>query len=323
MSHKALMQLKLERNECLAEEQMLIWSQLPSPSSSSLSSPSSSASCQTEESHPLGASEALCFASQSQYSTCNHINHHFHWRWTSRECTPHTTPKPSGTNAGPDTDISAGTDVNVSTDNNIAIQSSARDGPDINSYTMALTEREYYAEPFKITIQALLASPASQASQHARCARTKSADTKRRSTTHHDTNAGKDGAGGNRYNNMSMDLESVDFASSKAFYLQRQQEDRSKNVNVSSVHNKHGGAPSKSSPPLRLQRRFAFSPSMLKSLLQKNVRLSRAMPAVRCALQLIVVSSLTDFLRRLTVIISKSRCSFTFRLMRSLCHFYT
>lgn len=51
------------------------------------------------------------------------------------------------------------------------------------------------------------------------------------------------------------------------------------------------------------KRRFAFSPSMLKSILQKNVRMSRPDAAVRAAVQLIVRSSFTDFVRRLSIIV--------------------
>jgi hypothetical protein len=47
----------------------------------------------------------------------------------------------------------------------------------------------------------------------------------------------------------------------------------------------------------------SLSPSVLKSMLQKNVRLSRAIPAVRMAIQLMLRSSFVDFARRLTVII--------------------
>lgn len=46
---------------------------------------------------------------------------------------------------------------------------------------------------------------------------------------------------------------------------------------------------------------FKGSPSLLKSALQKNVRLCRAAPAVRCALQL-MKDNLADFLRRVSII---------------------
>ena len=49
-------------------------------------------------------------------------------------------------------------------------------------------------------------------------------------------------------------------------------------------------------------RRFDFSPSQLKSLLQKNIRMSRPMAAVRSALQLAVRAGLNELLRRLSVI---------------------
>ena len=49
-------------------------------------------------------------------------------------------------------------------------------------------------------------------------------------------------------------------------------------------------------------RRFDFSPSQLKSLLQKNIRMSRPMAAVRSALQLAVRAGLSELLRRLSVI---------------------
>lgn len=51
------------------------------------------------------------------------------------------------------------------------------------------------------------------------------------------------------------------------------------------------------------RRSFDLSPSMLKSLLQKNVRMCRPDAAVRCALQLCVDGTFLDFLRRLAVII--------------------
>ena len=51
-----------------------------------------------------------------------------------------------------------------------------------------------------------------------------------------------------------------------------------------------------------LSRRFDFSPSQLKSLLQKNIRMSRPMAAVRSALQLAVRAGLNELLRRLSVI---------------------
>jgi hypothetical protein len=49
-------------------------------------------------------------------------------------------------------------------------------------------------------------------------------------------------------------------------------------------------------------RRFEFSPSQLKSLVQKNVRMSRPLPAVRCALQLMVRGGFVECLRRLVII---------------------
>lgn len=49
--------------------------------------------------------------------------------------------------------------------------------------------------------------------------------------------------------------------------------------------------------------RFDFSPSLLKSLVQKNARMGRPMAAVRCALQLCLRSNFQDFLRRLSIIV--------------------
>jgi hypothetical protein len=51
------------------------------------------------------------------------------------------------------------------------------------------------------------------------------------------------------------------------------------------------------------QKRFNFSPSLLKSLLQKNVRLSRPAAATRVALQLMVCHGVSEFLRRFVIIL--------------------
>jgi hypothetical protein len=45
--------------------------------------------------------------------------------------------------------------------------------------------------------------------------------------------------------------------------------------------------------------RYRFSASLLKSLLQKNIRLSRAQPAVRIAMHMIHKASFVEFLVRL------------------------
>eukprot|EP00474_Spongospora_subterranea_P004881 CRZ05339.1 hypothetical protein [Spongospora subterranea] len=51
-----------------------------------------------------------------------------------------------------------------------------------------------------------------------------------------------------------------------------------------------------------VSRSYRFAPSFLKSLLQKSVRLCRPWGAVRASLQLIRRAGLTEFLRRLTII---------------------
>jgi len=51
------------------------------------------------------------------------------------------------------------------------------------------------------------------------------------------------------------------------------------------------------------RKRFDLSPSLLKSLLQKNVRLGRPESAVRAALQLCVECTFVVFLRRLAIIV--------------------
>jgi len=50
-----------------------------------------------------------------------------------------------------------------------------------------------------------------------------------------------------------------------------------------------------------------LSPSLLKSMLQKNCRLSRADAAVRCAVQLILTTSFLEFLRRFTIVIIEGK----------------
>lgn len=50
-------------------------------------------------------------------------------------------------------------------------------------------------------------------------------------------------------------------------------------------------------------RRYHFSQSMLKSIMQKNVRLQRPEAAVRCGVQLMFTTDFMDLLRRVTIIV--------------------
>jgi hypothetical protein len=55
--------------------------------------------------------------------------------------------------------------------------------------------------------------------------------------------------------------------------------------------------------PFNAPEGFQLSSSLWKSMLQKNVRLSRPEAAVRCAVQMCAQGTFIDFLRRLSIII--------------------